>query len=114
MRTRSRPIGAEHGGSSVGTGAGGHQRSSGLGHLTLAQMIEKMTVNPARVLGVNRGTLEPGKPADVTILDPKAKWTIDASKFKSKSRNTPFDGWKVTGRAMATIVGGDVKMSRLG
>ncbi len=83
------------------------------GHLSLNQMVEKMTINPAKVLGVNRGTLEPGKPADVTILDPKAKWTVDASKFKSKSRNTPFDGWKVIGRAMATIVGGEVKMSRL-
>jgi dihydroorotase len=84
------------------------------GHLSLNRMIEKMTVNPAKVLGVNRGTLTPGRPADVTILDPKAVWTIDAKLFKSKSRNTPFDGWKVTGRAMATIVGGDVKMSRLG
>jgi dihydroorotase len=84
------------------------------GHLTLNQMIEKMTINPAKVLGVNRGTLETGKPADVTILDPKAQWTIDAKQFKSKSRNTPFDGWKVTGRAMATIVGGEIKMSRLG
>jgi dihydroorotase len=84
------------------------------GHLTLNRMIEKMTVNPAKVLGVNRGTLTPGRPADVTILDPKAQWAIDAKQFKSKSRNTPFDGQKVTGRAMATIVGGEVRMSRLG
>jgi dihydroorotase len=84
------------------------------GHISLNRMIEKMTVNPANVLGVNRGTLTPGRPADVTILDPKTSWTIDAKQFKSKSRNTPFDGSKVTGRAMATIVGGEVKMSRLG
>jgi dihydroorotase len=50
----------------------------------------------------------------VTVIDPKAKWTIDKNESKSKSRNTPFHGWKVTGRAVATIVGGDVKMSRLG
>jgi dihydroorotase len=84
------------------------------GHISLNKMIEKMTVNPAKVLGINRGTLSPGQPADVTILDPKTAWTIDARQFQSKSRNTPFDGWKVTGRAMATIVGGEVKMSRLG
>ena len=54
------------------------------------------------------------RPADVTVIDPKAKWTIDATQFKSKSRNSPFHGWKVTGRAVATIVGGEVKMSRMG
>jgi dihydroorotase len=73
-----------------------------------------MTVNPAKVLGIDRGTLQPGRPADVTVIDPKVKWTIDKSAFKSKSRNTPFDGEKVTGRAVATIVGGEVKMSRMG
>jgi dihydroorotase len=83
------------------------------GHLTWPQMLGKMTVNPAKVLGIDRGTLQPGKPADVTVIDPKAKWTIDKSAFKSKSRNTPFNGWKVTGRAVATIVGGEVKMNRL-
>ena len=50
----------------------------------------------------------------MTVIDPKAKWTIDKSAFQSKSRNTPFDGAKVTGRAVATIVGGQVKMNRLG
>ncbi|MFO0851280.1 MAG: dihydroorotase [Gemmataceae bacterium] len=84
------------------------------GHLTWPQLIEKMTVNPAAVLGIDRGTLKPGAVADVTVIDPKAKWTIDKREFKSKSRNTPYDGWPVTGRAVATIVGGEVKMSRLG
>jgi dihydroorotase len=84
------------------------------GHLTWPQMLAKMTVNPAKVLGIDRGTLQPGKVADVTVIDPKAKWTIDKNESKSKSRNTPFHGWKVTGRAVATIVGGDVKMSRMG
>lgn len=83
------------------------------GHLSWSQMLAKMTVNPAKVLGIDRGTLQPGKPADVTIIDPKAKWTIDKSAFKSKSRNSPFDGWKVTGRAVATIVGGELKHNEL-
>jgi dihydroorotase len=84
------------------------------GHLSWPQMLAKMTVNPAKVLGIDRGTLQPGRPADVTVIDPKAKWTIDKKLSKSKSRNTPFDGWKVTGRAVATIVGGDVKKNELG
>lgn len=84
------------------------------GHLSWPQMLAKMTVNPAAVLGIDRGTLQPGKPADVTVIDPHAEWTIDVGAFKSKSRNSPYHGWKVTGRAVATIVNGDVKMSRLG
>jgi dihydroorotase len=84
------------------------------GHLTWPQMLAKMTVNPARVLGIDRGTLLPGRPADVTVIDPKVKWTIDKNASASKSRNTPFHGWEVTGRAVVTIVGGQVKMNRLG
>jgi dihydroorotase len=84
------------------------------GHLTWPQMLAKMTVNPAEVLGINRGTLKPGRPADVTVIDPKRKWTVDAKRFKSKSRNTPFHGWEVTGRAVATIVSGEVKKNELG
>lgn len=84
------------------------------GHLSWPQMLAKMTVNPARVLGIDRGTLQPGRPADVTVIDPKAKWTIDKRTFRSKSRNTPFDGWPVTGRAVATIVGGQLKKNDLG
>ncbi|MFO0937937.1 MAG: dihydroorotase [Gemmataceae bacterium] len=80
------------------------------GHLTWNQAIEKMTINPARVLGIDRGTLMAGRPADVTVIDPNRVWTIDAAQFKSKSRNTPFHDWKVTGKAVATIVGGEVKM----
>jgi dihydroorotase len=79
------------------------------GHLTWPQLIEKLTVNPARLLGIDRGTLRPGADADVTIIDPSAEWTIDPSRFRSKSRNTPFAGWKVRGRAFAVIVSGEVK-----
>jgi dihydroorotase len=82
------------------------------GHLTWPQLIEKLTINPARVLGIDRGTLRPGADADVTIIDPDAEWTIDVSKFQSKSRNCPFAGWKVRGWAHAVIVGGQVKLKR--
>jgi dihydroorotase len=79
------------------------------GRLTWPQMIEKMTVNPARVLGIDRGTLQAGAPADVTVIDPNLEWTIDPKRFKSKSRNTPYAGWRVRGRAHLVMVGGVVK-----
>lgn len=81
--------------------------------LTWPQMLAMMTCNPAEVLSIDRGTLQPGRPADVTVIDPQVKWTIDVNESKSKSRNMPFHGWPVTGRAAATIVGGEVKMNRL-
>ncbi len=82
------------------------------GHLTWPQLIEKLTVNPARVLGIDRGTLKPGAIADVTVIDPAVEWTIDPREFRSKSRNTPFAGWKVRGRAHAVIVAGEVKFEK--
>jgi dihydroorotase len=82
------------------------------GHLTWPQLIEKQTVNPARVLGIERGTLRTGAIADVTIIDPSTEWMIDPNQFRSKSRNCPFAGWKVRGRAHATIVGGVVRYQR--
>jgi dihydroorotase len=82
------------------------------GHLTWPQLVEKLTVNPARVLGIDRGTLKPGAIADVIIIDPDAAWTIDPSRFRSKSRNCPFAGWEVRGRAEAVLVGGVVKFQR--
>lgn len=81
----------------------------GPGHLTWLQLISKLTVGPAQLLGLKSGTLSPGAVADVTIIDPSAEWTIDASQFESRSRNTPFDGRTVRGRAFATIVGGEVR-----
>ncbi len=84
------------------------------GVLTWPQMLEKMTVNPAKILGIPRGTLQVGQKADVTVIDPNVAWTIDVNQFRSKSRNSPFHGWKVKGRAAATIVRGIVKMNRLG
>jgi dihydroorotase len=82
------------------------------GHLTWPQLLEKLTVNPARVLGIDRGTLRPGMVADVTIIDPAVEWTIDPGRFRSRSRNCPFAGWKVRGWAHAAIVGGQVRFER--
>ena len=79
------------------------------GHLDWPALIEKMTVRPARVLSLNKGTLSVGADADVTVIDPKRQWTIDAARFASNSRNCPFHGWPVTARAVATIVAGQIK-----
>jgi dihydroorotase len=73
------------------------------------EFLAKMTVNPAHILGIDRGTLSVGAPADITIINPKLDWTIDVTKFASESRNCPFHGQKVSGKAVVTIVGGKVK-----
>lgn len=83
------------------------------GILTWPQMISKMTVGPADVLGIDRGTLKQGEIADVTVIDPKVCWTVDANAFRSKSRNTPWHGSTMTGRAAMTIVGGEIKLNLL-
>ena len=76
----------------------------------LARIVELFTAGPARVVDLRgRGTLARGSYADVTIFDPKKRWTFDASKSLSKSRNTPFDGWQLTGKVVATIVGGVIQ-----
>jgi dihydroorotase len=79
------------------------------GHITWMQMIDMMTSKSAQIVKLDRGTLQVGAIADVTIIDPQMQWTIDKAKFASKSRNCPFHGWNVTGRAVTTIVGGEVK-----
>jgi dihydroorotase len=76
------------------------------GVLSLPRLIELLSTGPARVLGLPGGTLKPGSPADVTVFDPDGEITIVAAGFRSKSRNTPFDGWKLRGRAVATVVDG--------
>ncbi len=77
--------------------------------LPLWRIVELLSSNPAKIFGLKgRGTLSAGAHADVTIFDPKKKWTFDASQSKSKSRNTPFDGWSFAGRVVATIVGGKI------
>jgi len=76
------------------------------GVISIGRLVELMSVNPARVLGVPGGTLEPGSPADVTVLAPDVTTTIDPGRFRSLSRNTPFGGWTLKGTVAATIVGG--------
>jgi dihydroorotase len=72
------------------------------------QWVKLVSLNPARILGVPGGTLAPGAPADITILDPEEEWTVDRGAFRSKGRNTPFHGRKVKGRARKVLVGGKV------
>ena len=74
--------------------------------IPLADLIAKFTVNPARLLNLPKGTLGVGADADVTVFDPEAEWVFSAGDSASKSRNTPFSGWKLKGRAVATIVAG--------
>lgn len=77
--------------------------------MPLARIVELFTAGPARVIDLRgRGTLLRGSHADVTIFDPKKRWTFDAAKSRSKSHNTPFDGRQLTGKVVATIVGGRV------
>jgi dihydroorotase len=79
------------------------------GHLSWPEVIRKLTINPAQLVGLPKGTLQPGVDADVTILDPEARWTIDPDKFLSKSRNTPYTGWEVRGRAHTVLVQGEIR-----
>jgi len=78
------------------------------GTLPLATLVARLSRDPARLLNLPGGSLAAGAPADLTLLDPEAQWTVDPSKFVSRSRNTPFGGWTVTGRPWKTIVGGRV------
>ena len=78
------------------------------GYLTPMQMAEKMSYNPARIMGLKSGSLEEGREADIVIFDPKTSYTIDSGKFWSKSKNTPFHGREVTGEVKMTLVGGEI------
>lgn len=78
------------------------------GVLTLGQAIAKLTIEPARALGIDAGTLAEGAPADIAIIDPEATDVVRSSEFRSMARNTPFEGFKLTGKVAATIVGGQI------
>ncbi len=81
------------------------------GILPLPSAIEKMTLNPAKILNIRRGVLGIGVPADITIIDLNKEWVVDVNEFESKGRNCPFDDWKLKGKAVMTIVGGKIAMS---
>ena len=81
------------------------------GQLDWMTALSKLSTNPARVLGLEKGTLEVGADADVTIIDPHTTWTVCPERFRSKSSNSPLAGRQLTGRADTVIVGGVVKYS---
>jgi dihydroorotase len=81
------------------------------GILTLSQAIEKMTIMPARIFGLDArgvGSLRPGVKADLTLIDLNRKWKVDSNSFYSKGRNCPFNGWELHGKAILTIVAGRI------
>ncbi|GFE61232.1 dihydroorotase [Geobacter sp. AOG2] len=82
------------------------------GTLTLNQLVEKMSINPSKIIGISRGSLKIGSVADLTVIDPTAEWTVEPEKLASKSRNTPFAGWRMKGAATCTILGGVVAFPR--
>jgi dihydroorotase len=76
--------------------------------LSWADAVRKMTANPARILNLPGGTLEEGTAADITIIDPEKKWTVKADKFRSRSKNSPYVGWKLSGQVLMTILDGRI------
>ncbi|MBI3009038.1 MAG: dihydroorotase [Candidatus Omnitrophica bacterium] len=78
------------------------------GILTFSQLVEKMSANPARILGLKKGSLGVGMDADITVVDIEHKWVVDKSKLESKSKNSPFIGWELKGMATEVIVGGKI------
>ena len=83
------------------------------GIVDLVRLVELCSANPAKIFRLkNRGTLAPGSIADVTILDPDLAWTYKTSESRSKSRNSPFDGWQFVGAAVAAVIGGKVVYQR--
>ena len=79
------------------------------GVLALPDLVAKMSTNPARILNLPKGTLKAGTDADITVIDPKLKWKVDVKTFRSRGKNSPFHGHQMQGRAVLTIVGGDIK-----
>jgi dihydroorotase len=83
-----------------------HDRLVRTGRLSLRRFVELFSAGPARAFGLRGGTLAPGSPADVTLFDPRKRWTVEPSRFASLGRSTPFAGWELVGAPAATIVGG--------
>ena len=78
------------------------------GKMSMYDLINHMSTQPARIIGIDKGSLAEGKMADIALIDPEAEYRIDVSKFASKGKNTPFDGYPVKGRVVMTIVSGKV------
>jgi dihydroorotase len=78
------------------------------GEIGLTELVERMSLAPARAFGLDAGRLEPGAAADLAAFAPDDEWTVDPVRFRSRSRNTPFAGWRLKGRPVLTVVGGRV------
>lgn len=82
------------------------------GVLTMSQLIEKMALNPSRILGISKGTLSPGHAADIVIFDPDKEWTVDINKLHSKGKNSPYDGFELFGKPEYVLVGGEIVINQ--
>ncbi len=82
------------------------------GVLSLMELLEKMSANPADILGLNKGSLGVGKSADVIVFDPEKPYTVEVEKLLSKSRNSPYDGWELYGKPEYTIVNGEIVINQ--
>jgi len=79
------------------------------GWLTLSELVDRMSCAPARIMGLEGGTLRPGAPADIVVFDPDENWVVEPADFRSRSRNTPFAGERLVGRVRRTLVGGETR-----
>ena len=77
----------------------------------MSELISLMSEKPAKILNIPKGTLSVGADADITIFDYDKEWTVDAAKFKSKSKNSPYDGWKLYGKPEYVLVGGEIRVN---
>ena len=78
------------------------------GKITFEQLIEKMSCNPAKILGIDAGKIEVGAPADIVLADPEEEWTVDENRLHGKSKNTPFKGLRLSGKVKKTILNGKI------
>jgi dihydroorotase len=82
------------------------------GRLSLSGLVDRMSCAPARIMGLDGGTLRRGATADIVVFDPAERWTVDPAEFRSRSRNTPIAGWELVGRIHRTLVGGELRYDR--